>query len=565
MAAAFGHYTRCLRCLVCRPRRTRRSSCVQTFRRHRGVPRSCARPMMVWCVQGGERMGRVSRILVAAVCLTWLGSGGLGVLIDVGHAQPSEAAPSIDLFAQTASADAAVADAALDQLAESWRDGYVGLLRDLMRLMTAPTRTTRSVDTDLGQDPAGDPGLDQQPPSDDALPAASDDPSTEIWRRLGRFVEDRTGIRLRDDQDMPNLDAWLWAQPYDPHPDYVRFKALLYGQIDPRFGDFFLPETQATIRLDEVDWGGVPVNGIPPLAYPRTAGADDDRAAYLDDDDIVFGIAVDGQTRAYPKRILAWHEMALDTVGDVALTVVYCTLCGTVIPYESMVNGERLIFGTSGLLYRSNKLMFDIETNSLWNTFEGVPVVGPRVGSGIRLVPRPVVTTTWGEWRRTHPDTTVLTMETGQERDYAEGAAYRGYFATDRLMFGVPRLDDRLKNKDEVLVLSVADAAGNRQPVALSADFLDDQRIHHFDHAGQSLVVVTSEEGANRVYAAADLRFERPRDADRIVDADGGVWSVREDALVSEVDPTRRLDRQPAHRAFWFAWYAQFPDTELIR
>jgi hypothetical protein len=511
-------------------------------------------------------MCRVSQTLVAALCLTGLVGGVPGISIAVGHAQQSDAAPNLDLFAQTAAADAAVADAALDQLADSWRDGYVGLLRDLMRLMTAPTRETRSVDSALGQDSADDAGLDQQRPGDDSQQAASEDPSTAIWRRLGLFLEDRTGVRLRDDQDMFDLNEWLWAQPYDPHPDYAAFKALLYSQIDPRFRDFFVADTQATIRLDEIGWGGVPVNGIPPLAFPRTVGPDDDLAAYLDDDDVVFGVEVDGLTRAYPKRILAWHEMAIDRVGDVDLTVVYCTLCGTVIPYESVVNGERIIFGTSGLLYRSNKLMFDIETNSLWNTFEGVPVVGSRVGSGIRLVHRPVVTTTWGEWRRTHPDTSVLTMQTGQERDYSEGAAYRGYFATDRLMFGVPRLDDRLNNKDEVLVLSRADGSGVRQHVALSADFLDedDHRIHHFDHAGQSLVVVTSDEGANRVYDSADLRFERQRGDDRIVDADGGEWSVREDALVFEDDPTRRLERQPAHRAFWFAWYAQFPDTELV-
>ena len=357
----------------------------------------------------------------------------------------------------------------------------------------------------------------------------------------------------------------MWAQPYDPHPDYAVFKGLLYGQIDLRFQDFFPQGTWATIRLDEVDWGGVPVNGIPPLVYPQHVAADDDRAAYLDDDDVVFGVAVNGERRACSKRVLAWHEMALDTLGDVELTVVYCTLCGTVIPYESVVDGEHITFGTSGLLYRSNKLMFDVETNSLWNTFEGVPVVGPRVGSGIRLAYRSVVTTTWGEWRRKHRDTTVLTLQTGHERDYAEGAAYRDYFSTDRLMFGVPRRDDRLKNKDEVLVLTVEDDAGQRQPLAVSADFLSDHRVHHLDHAGRRLVVVTSEEGANRVYDAGGLRFVRQLDDDRIVDADDGVWTVREDAPVSEGEPTRRLTRQPAHRAFWFAWYAQFPDTRLIR
>jgi len=89
----------------------------------------------------------------------------------------------------------------------------------------------------------------------------------------------------------------------------------------------------------------------------------------------------------------------MHSAGLVELTVVYCTLCGTVIPYESVVDGEHIHFGTSGLLYRSNKLMFDHETSSLWNTFEGVPVVGARVGSGVQLTYRAVVTTTWEEWR----------------------------------------------------------------------------------------------------------------------------------------------------------------------
>ena len=154
------------------------------------------------------------------------------------------------------------------------------------------------------------------------------------------------------------------------------------------------------IRLDEIDWGGVVVNGIPPLEYPQTLPAA--AADYLDDDHVVFGIAVNGAARAYPKRILAWHEMALDRLGGLELTIVYCTLCGTVIPYESVVDGQHIRIGTSGFLYRSNKLMFDHDTRSLWNTFEGVPVVGPLVGSGLRLRHRAVVTTTWGEWAA-HP------------------------------------------------------------------------------------------------------------------------------------------------------------------
>jgi len=94
--------------------------------------------------------------------------------------------------------------------------------------------------------------------------------------------------------------------------------------------------------------------------------------------------------------------MAIDRLGGVDLTIVYCTLCGTVVPYESTVAGRQLRFGTSGLLYRSNKLMFDEETASLWSALEGVPVVGPLAGSGIRLPFHAVVTTTWGEWKREH-------------------------------------------------------------------------------------------------------------------------------------------------------------------
>ena len=90
--------------------------------------------------------------------------------------------------------------------------------------------------------------------------------------------------------------------------------------------------------------------------------------------------------------------MALDRVGGIDLTIVYCTLCGTVIPYKSVVGNRRLTFGTSGLLYRLNKLMFDEETHSLWSSLEGVPVVGSLVDRGLRLPFRSVVTTTWDEW-----------------------------------------------------------------------------------------------------------------------------------------------------------------------
>jgi Protein of unknown function (DUF3179) len=158
----------------------------------------------------------------------------------------------------------------------------------------------------------------------------------------------------------------MWSLPYEPHPDYAQFKGLVYGRIDPRMQRFFPPDVKSLIRLDEIDSGGVTVNGIPPLYYPKVLTAAD--ATFLRDRNVVFGVVVNGAPRAYPKRILAWHEMAIDRLGGAEITVVYCTLCGTVIPYDSVVGGKPRRFGTSGLLYQSNKLMFDEETMSLWST-----------------------------------------------------------------------------------------------------------------------------------------------------------------------------------------------------
>ena len=334
------------------------------------------------------------------------------------------------------------------------------------------------------------------------------------------------------------------------------------GQIDRRFSDFFASGGPTTIRLDEIEWGGVAVTGIPPLEYPLVVSARE--ATHLDDDNIVFGLVVDGEARAYPKRILAWHEMALDRIGGIELTVVYCTLCGTVIPFESVTDGRHIRFGTSGFLYRSNKLMFDQDTKSLWSTFEGIPVLGPLVGSGLALTPRPVVTTTWGEWRTRHPETTVLSLDTGHVRDYSEGAAYRDYFATDRLMFEVPEHDDLLRNKDEVLVLRQG-TSGLDRPLAVAATLLADNPVFEIDQAGGRFLVVTSPEGANRVFEQGGDRFVGAPAADRVEDADGRLWHVTEEALVLESNLAVTHPRVAAHRAFWFGWRAQFPDTLLIR
>ena len=217
--------------------------------------------------------------------------------------------------------------------------------------------------------------------------------------------------------------------------------------------------------------------------------------------------------------------------------------------------------GTSGFLYRSNKLMYDLDTQSLWSTMLGAPVVGPLAGKGIALKSGAVVTTSWGEWRRRHPGTRVLSLDTGHRRDYAEGAAYRDYYATDELMFSVPALDTRLKNKDEVFTVLLP--RHPEAPLAISAAFLAASPVHHDAIEDTALVVLTDPSGANRAYASEDVTFTR-YDGDRSVeDGSGTIWTMDEHALTAE--DGRVLRRIPAQRAFWFGWYAAFPNTRLVR
>ena len=487
------------------------------------------------------------------------------VAVALGFGQAREA-PPIDTFITAGQPQESAAQRALNEISAAWRNGYASMLLDLARLMT-PLPVGSGLPEPQGLERAN---RRRESVEDAASPTSQRavtalEPTAAFTRsqlsrqRLTQFLEKHTKQRFGD--DLGRWRKWMWALPYDPHPDYAVFKSLVYASIDPRMGAFFPPKVRSTIRLDEIDWGGVTVNGIPPLVYPKTAAAGE--ASYLRDTNVVFGIEVNGEARAYPKRILAWHEIARDKVGGVDLTVVYCTLCGTVLPYESVVGGKLRVLGTSGLLYRSNKLMFDEETNSLWSTLEGRPVVGALVGSGLELRVRPSVTTTWKEWREAHPGTTVLSLDTGFQRDYAEGVAYRDYFATDRLMFDVPRADTRLKNKAEVLV-TLLGAGEKKQALAISADLLRKRSVYSLEAAGRRLVVVTSANGANRMYDVGDVRFAEPARG-AIRDAGGGLWHPTEEALVEEGGAGRKLQRVPANRAFWFGWQAQFPDTLLLR
>lgn len=350
---------------------------------------------------------------------------------------------------------------------------------------------------------------------------------------------------------------WIWKTAPGEHPDYALFKAALYQVVDPRFREYFDRRPPAIIRLDEIRWGGVVRDGIPPLKNPKMIPAPD--AAYLEDGNIVFGVAINGDARAYPKRILAWHEMFKDTIGGKSINGVYCTLCGSMIVYGTVVDGVHHELGTSGFLYRSNKLMYDHATQSLWSTLTGKPVVGSLAGKGIELETIFVVTTTWGQWRKRHPDTQVLSLDTGYRRDYGEGVAYRDYFSHDRLMFTVPRLDQRLANKAEVLALRFGRPD---RPLAVASKFLTENPVYHDKLGEVNFVVLTDPSGAHRVFETYGQRFIFWDGQRHVTDDNQNVWQVSEDKLSSNGE---QLNRLPAHRVFWFGWFAVYPKTRLVK
>ena len=454
-------------------------------------------------------------VVVHAKSLKALQGSGTGETPAAANPQPpaQESDPVLALFdylnAQTASAEnLAVAES-------GWEMGFVPMVLDSLRFF----------------------------PPDDAR-------AKKLWDLLERMTGERLG------RDFNTWLQWMWQQEFKIHSDYPGFKAALHAHIDPRFRWWFYPGMTHTIRLDEILWGGVKVDGIPPLEHPKFIEAS--QATYLGKKNVVFGVFLNGEARAYPKRILAWHELFNDTVGGVAVTCAYCTLCGSAVLYDQRIGNQKFDFGTSGFLYRSNKLMYDRQTRSLWSALEGVPVTGKLVGSGLRLTRLPIVTTTWEAWKELHPQTKVLSLETGYDRDYREGVAYRDYFATQELMFPVPVQDKRLKSKQEVVALLL-----NGNAVAYDISFLQKHPLYQERVGKQSVVILTDRSGANRVYDATGVGFSSWDRKSRLVAKEGQVWEVTEEALIDPWGKERR--RLPSHRAFWFGWYAQFPNSRLVR
>lgn len=354
------------------------------------------------------------------------------------------------------------------------------------------------------------------------------------------------------------FDWMVWQQGHPevmPYPGYTGFLADLLAGIDPRFRRFVYAGVPHEIRPEEIAWGGVAVDGIPALDNQTMIAAA--AATYLNPDDRVFGVEINGDVRAYPLRIANWHEMVNDVVGGVPVSLAYCTLCGAGILYDGRIAGRDrpFTFGSSGLLYRSNKLMYDRQTDSLWNQFTGRPVMGRLTGSGIELRVLPVALTSWRQWQARHPSTRVLALNTGFARDYRPGAAYGAYFASPELLYPALVRDQRLRQKD--LIFGVRVPGGVKAwPLA---DFAGGAVIN--DRVGfVDIVLIGDPQGLGaRAYRADGHNFTRGAPGE--LDSGGARWRVTESGLIGPEGES--LPRLPGHVAYWFAWAGYFENAQL--
>ena len=380
-----------------------------------------------------------------------------------------------------------------------------------------------------------------------------------------RFVPDQGAINatlvalVREQPGTTWHDWMLWQEAHpeiEPFVGFDAYKADVMANIDENFRLFLRPGIKHDIRLEEIAWGGVRKDGIPALINPTHTGAAE--SDYLDDE-LVFGVEINGDARAYPLRILDWHEMFNDVVGGVPVALAYCTLCGSGILYETLLppRTEPLIFGSSGFLYRSNKLMYDRLTNSLWNQFTGRPIVGPLTGSGIELKVRPVAITTWKDWRHRHPKTKVLSLDTGYSRDYTPGRPYGAYFDSPDLMFPALVADKRLKPKDYVFALRDGDQEKSWPLSVFAGGAVINDTVGPLD----VVLIGNAATRTVRAYGAGGRDFAAVADQPNRVTAGGESWKVEENALVGVGG--QRLERLAGHIAYWFAWRGFRPEAPL--
>lgn len=271
---------------------------------------------------------------------------------------------------------------------------------------------------------------------------------------------------------------------------------------------------QRAVELSELMQGCPRRDCIPSIDAPKFVPAAE--AEHVADEDSVVAIALNGDVRAYPTRILDHHEIVNDTIGGEPIAVTWCPLCGSAVGVRRVLGGEVTQLGVSGLLYNSDLVFYDRSTGTLWDQIEATGIVGPLTGESLEFVA--VTMTSWSRWRNAHPETLVLSPDTGFAFDYREDR-YARYRSTKKLFMPVSHKSRRLHPKAVVYGFRL-----DSGPVAFAASLFDNEDTYEHDN----------------------MTVTRHDDGSVTLQADGN-----------------DIPRAPI-RLFWFAWYTFNPDTELV-
>lgn len=324
--------------------------------------------------------------------------------------------------------------------------------------------------------------------------------------------------------------------------------------------------------------GGPPPDGIPPIDDPKFLPAGE--ADFVQDQEPVLAVEVNGEAKAYPLQIMTWHEIVNDTLGGEAITVTYCPLCNTGIAFERpTIDGRLLDFGTSGKLYNSNLVMYDRQTGSYWAQATGQAIVGPLTGHQLAFVPARILS--FADWKTHRRDGLVLSRDTGDSRPYGENP-YVGYDTSgDPFLFRGER-DTRLGQTDRVLGLQVDEDVVAFPYAELQARAEGGWAVLT-DEVGGRPVVVLWKDGTTSALDDVDIATSRDVGAIAVFDArvdgrplgfvagkagvrdleTGSRWNIS-GAAVSGPLEGERLEPLIGIDSFWFNWSAFHPETRIF-
>lgn len=306
-----------------------------------------------------------------------------------------------------------------------------------------------------------------------------------------------------------------------------------------------VPPVDYETYADSMLAGGPGKDGIPAIDHPRFSDAAS-AESFLTPADIVFGVYHHGQARAYPQRILVWHEIVNDSLGGEGLSITYCPLTATAVGFK---RGDTT-FGVSGKLLNSNVVMYDRASDSHWSQIAGIAIDGNAKGHSLAEVR--VVWTTWSKWKSRYPHTQVLTRATGALRNYNRDpygsyGPVGGYYASPAPLFPVMHSDNRLSAKQMVLGFRTGQIA-----VAVERSYLQQQGSVPFQHGDEHFLIIWDEQlETGWVYrASAPIQVD--------------LTSLRFTEAGPQAAGLAQLDQLNVFDAMWFAWYAFYPQTVLL-